>query len=394
MHNKPILYHASLQPVNTFRPFSHFAPYNQALSKMRTDLLSKGVPEYAAPVTQVFLYPVNLNITKPFVTKDVFDSRPHVIADVTAHVLQNKVSRLQESQKHKLRSLINERTTPKSERELGQVLQELGHDGLAHDSQNFYNIHENQVTVLGAPLHVPVSHLLEVNQTHLWEADARPKELGLAYFWILGRLVDISPYRNHKDWLLAHQKELDLDPTILEKPHKALWSAYQKHVIRLVWDPETLWKSGAGAQESAVLYINGFESDVWKNIAKIMNSEPWVGRVKTVVIEYVKSVNGKPNWYQTDIFKAGDLESLYRGRKPRRQLAPINAKYGGEPDLWEHNHIMNQVNDKPGAVIEMWHAHLLDPTFFHTHNHMPRNGFQQWPSHRQDIYLGMNLNGY
>ena len=126
-----------------------------------------------------------------------------------------------------------------------------------------------------------------------------------------------------------------------------------------------------------MLYLNGFPRDVWANMRGIINDQHWVGHINTVVIEYVKEVNGKPNWFQTDIFKDGDIEALYRGKKPRRERLPPNAIYGGEPDLAEGvmaNKMVNILNDRAsGALTEMFQQHFLSSEFFDKFKyHSPR----------------------
>lgn len=401
MSAQRIYYHATFDPINKFWPLSHFGTYKAAISRM-IDVLDD-VHDDGNPFQDrdILLYPVRLDIENPYKTIDVYNERPHVVPDVAAYMLNKKSKHLDDHIKQQLHKLLNVMTTPKNTQKLADILTQMGHDGLTYRNKvedpghySLVNLTSDQVHIVGAPLHIPAREVYQMPKRAIWESDARPKELGQAYFWIAGELVDIMPYRNHRDWLLAHQQELALPDHVVQKPQKALWHAYQKGMIRLVWDPHSLWKAGTGALESAVLYINGFERDVWKNMQRILNASPWVGEVQTVVVEYVRNVNGKPNWYHTDIFKGGDLESLYRGRRPRRQVAPPNATYGGDQHVWEQNSIMNDLNDRPGHLFEMWHAHMLSTNFFNHHNHVPRNGFQTWPSHRQDVYLGMNGHKY
>lgn len=207
-----------------------------------------------------------------------------------------------------------------------------------------------------------------MRRTDISEEAARPVELGDAYFWIGGKLVDISPYRNHRDWLVAHAEPLGLPDYIQTKPVRALWEAYKKGIIRIVWDRGGKWKSGQGSGKGNVLYLNGFEPDVWSNIQAIINDPHWVGHITTVVIEYVQNVGGKPNWFKTDIFKGGAIESLYRGKRPRRELLPPNAIYGGEPGLMEGvmaNKMVNILNDQAsGTLTEMFQQHFLSSEFF------------------------------
>jgi hypothetical protein len=203
---------------------------------------------------------------------------------------------------------------------------------------------------------------MRIHQLITNEQIARPAELGDAYFWIQGRLVDIYPERNHRDWLIKHQSNLSLPDYIQQKPVRALWEAYKKGIIRIVWDRGGKWKTGPGHQQGNVLYLNGMYSIVWHNIRSILNDPKWLGQVTTVVIEYVQEKDNKPNWYRTDIFRGGSLESLYRGKKPRVERLPPNATYGGEPDihiLKEINHTMNMINDQSGSVMEMFNTHII-----------------------------------
>lgn len=203
--------------------------------------------------------------------------------------------------------------------------------------------------------------------------------------------MDIAPYRNHRDWLVAHAQEVGLPNHVQDRPQKALWESYKLGVIRLVWDPESAWRTGAGAGSGSVLYVNGTEKTVWHNLRRIMNDATWAGKVQTVVIEYVRDVDGKPDWYHTDIFKGGDLEALYRGKRPRTPVAPSNATFGGDDlkEMVHRNRCMNEVNQLPGAVFEQFQAHIGDTSFWHKAHGAPRNGFQTYPSHRFNGYMGM-----
>jgi hypothetical protein len=224
---------------------------------------------------------------------------------------------------------------------------------------------------------------------------ARPTELGDAYFYIDRKLIDVAPLRNHRDWLLKHQQQLDLPSYIHDKPARALWEAYKKGIIRIVWDKGAKWKTGVGHGQGNVLYLNGFDQVVWTNMKPILNEPKWAGLIDSVVIEYVQDVGGKPNWYRTDIFKGGDIESLYRGKKPRRELVPPNAIYGGESGIsriMELNHVMNSINDQPGKVLEMFHNHVMNSGFYDQYRHTPKNGFHTWPGHNYDCYMGMMEN--
>lgn len=206
---------------------------------------------------------------------------------------------------------------------------------------------------------------------------ARPVELGDAYFYIDKQLVDVGSFRNHRDWLVAHSGQLRLPEYVKERPSKALWEAYKKGVIRLVWDRGGKWREGQAHKQGNVLYINGFERDVWSNIRGILNEERWAGDVDTVVVEYVREVNGKPNWYHTDIFRGGALESLYRGRRPRRERVSPDAIYGGEPGYSEsvgRNRLVNHLNDTVETpILEMFNQHFVSTEFFDMLKHVPHN---------------------
>ncbi len=45
--------------------------------------------------------------------------------------------------------------------------------------------------------------LIDLFETSVHET-ARPAELGEAFFYINGKLVDVGGFRNHRDWLVAH----------------------------------------------------------------------------------------------------------------------------------------------------------------------------------------------
>jgi hypothetical protein len=232
-----------------------------------------------------------------------------------------------------------------------------------------------------------ILELLEAKQS-----GARPAELGDAYFYIHHKLVDITPERNHRDWLVKHQHQLGLPDYIQNKPVRALWEAYKQGILRIVWDKGAKWRTGVGHGQGNVLYINGFDQDVWGNMKSILNQPKWAGMIDTVVIEYVQDAGGKPNWYKTDIFKGGDIESLYRGKKPRRQRLPANATYGGEPGIEmvkEINHSMNHLNDTEQNVMEMFNAHIMGSGFWDQFRTTPKNGFHTWPGHNYDAYMGM-----
>jgi hypothetical protein len=217
----------------------------------------------------------------------------------------------------------------------------------------------------------------------------RPNELGEAYFYYDNKLIDIKPFRNHRDWLVAHSGQLLLPEYVKEKPVKALWEAYRQGILRLVWDKGGQWKTGAAHKQGNVLYVNGFDRDVWKNLKRIVNETKWAGQIDVVVIEYVREVNGKPNWYHTDIFKGGALEALYRGRRPRRERLPPNADYGGEQSYVESvgkNRLINHLNDTVETqLMEMFDQHFVSTEFFDFLKHVPQN---KWvlQSHNYAVY--------
>ncbi len=173
------------------------------------------------------------------------------------------------------------------------------------------------------------------------------------------------------------QRQLGLPEYVKDKPVRALWEGYRQGIIRLVWDPDGKWKGAQEHKHGSVLYVNGFERDVWKNLQKIMNESRWQGLIGAVVIEYVREVNGKPNWYHTDIFKGGALESLYKGRRPRRERLPPDAVYGGDNGHTENvarNRLVNHLNDTiETSVMEMFNQHFVSTEFFDMLKHVPHN---------------------
>lgn len=209
------------------------------------------------------------------------------------------------------------------------------------------------------------------------QSPARPAALGEAYFYIDSGLVDVGSFRNHRDWLVAHSGQLGLPEYVKTTPAKALWEAYRKGIIRLVWDKGGRWQQGQARGQGNVLYINGFDKDVWRNIRKIINEPKWAGEINTVVVEYVREINGKPNWYHTDIFRGAALESLYRGKRPRRDRTPPDAIYGGEPDYSEsvaQNRLVNHLNDTVETpILEMFNQHFVSTEFFDMLKHVPHN---------------------
>lgn len=342
----------------------------------------------------VMIYPVRLSIKRALITANLYESRPMIVSRV-AQTLLPAVKPANGTAANLLKDLCEQHTTPRSVAQLQEALARLNIDGLAYRNRSGFsvlNLDPNQVSVVGEPLTVSNRTLAEQYQTVI-EAEARPAELGDAYFWIDGELVDISPERNHRDWLVKNQESLGLPDYIQQKPVRALWEGYKRGIIRIVWDRGSRWRVGAGHGQGNVLYINGFESDVWSNMRPILNHTPWVGEINTVVIEYVREVNGKPNWYHTDIFKGGAVESLYRGRRPRRERLPPDAVYGGEPGIdmvREVNHMMNHANDHaPQKVLEMFNSHFMSTGFFDKFKQVPHNGYMTHPGHNYNVYLGL-----
>lgn len=183
----------------------------------------------------------------------------------------------------------------------------------------------------------------------------RPTDLGEAYFYFRNKVVDIKPYRNHRDWLIDHGKELDLPDYVFTKSSKALFESYKLGFIRIVWDKGGSWQQGAttNIDHEKALYINGIDDIVWANMRGIMNSEIWAGNIDLLVIEYLDIVDGKPKWNRDEIFKIRDLgplkfDELYRGRQPKRSLAPAGAIWGGDdlPKSFILNKQRNIDNDK------------------------------------------------
>lgn len=345
-------------------------------------------------VDSVRVYPVQLSIKRALVTANLYESRPLIVSRV-AQTLLPAVKPTGGPAANLLKDLCEQRTTPRSVGQLQEALTRLNIDGLAYRNGSGFcviNLDPSQVRVAGEPLIVGRETIRERYQ-HALEEEARPAELGDAYFWIDGQLVDISPERNHRDWLVKNQESLGLPDYIQQKPVRALWEGYKRGIIRIVWDRGSRWRVGAGHGQGNVLYINGFERDVWSNMRPILNQRPWVGEVNTVVIEYVREVNGKPNWYHTDIFKGGAVEALYRGRRPRRERLPPDAVYGGEPGVHmvrEVNHMMNTINDSaPQKVLEMFNGHFMSTGFFDKFKHVPHNGYMTHPGHNYNVYLGL-----
>lgn len=380
-----VLYHASFDPINKFWPLSHFGTYKAALHRIRSvleDTFDDATPFEDWPV---FLYPVRLNIYNPLRTTDIYNERPYVVGETATWILNHKLKMLDDEAKGLAHKLKNATTTPATTRRLAQLLKLIGHDGLVYRNRvedpghlSWINLSSDQVTMTGKPIQLSSSEILYGRKRDLVEAADRPAELGEGYFWIDGHLVDIRPERNHRDWLVNNAERLGLPSWVSSKPSKALWEGYKRGILRVVWDPKGAWRTGAAHGQGRVLYINGTERDVWRNMRAVLNHPHWQGMIDSVVLEYVRDLSGKPNWYHTDIFRGGALESLYRGKRPRRELAPSNAAYGGEPSvdqLREVNHLMNNLNDTPGPILEMFNQHFLSSEFFDFLKHVPQNKY-------------------
>ena len=398
--SQQIYYHASFSPIKRFWSLTHFGTYKAALSRMQIhmdEIYDSGTPYQTR---DIYLYPVRLNITNPLRTVDVYNERPYIVGDVCAYILKKFKSQLDLDQINRLHQLQSQKTTPASSAELQSILQQMGYDGLSYRNKvedpghiSLINLSSNQVQRLGDPIVISSDEIYQKPKRELAEQTARPAELGDAYFWIDNHLVDIRPERNHRDWLVTHQEALGLPDYIQQKQVRALWEAYKAGIIRIVWDMGARWRVGAGHGQGNVLYLNGFERDVWNNMRNILNQKEWSGQINTVVIEYVKDVGGKPNWYHTDIFKGGDIEALYRGKRPRRERLPPDAVYGGEPGLAmirETNHQMNLINDSAQSVFEMFNNHMMSVGFFDKFKHVPHNGYMTHPGHNYNVYLGLH----
>lgn len=180
----------------------------------------------------------------------------------------------------------------------------------------------------------------------------RPNNLGNAFFFFQGKLTDIRPHRNHRDWLIDPANSIDLPSYIQTKPSKALFESYNLGWVRIVWDEGGKWQNGKAAHQGNSLYLNGIDRYVWRNMQGIMNQNPWVGDINVVVIEYLDIVNNKPKWDRTDIFRCDlldieNFDNLYKGRKPNRTLAPLYAKVPlYAQDVFAANRCKNLKNDQ------------------------------------------------
>ena len=181
----------------------------------------------------------------------------------------------------------------------------------------------------------------------------RPNSLGKAYFYCDG-VVDIAPYRNHRDWLLDHAKEIGLPEYIHEQPSKALFESYKLGWLRIVWDETGDWSQArhkVNFGHERALYVNGTEPDIWAKLAAITNSKIWAGKIDLLVIEYLDIIDEKPHWTRNEFYRLSELgyvrfDELYKGRRPKRQIAPSNAIWGGDmPKSYGANKQRNVDND-------------------------------------------------
>lgn len=153
----------------------------------------------------------------------------------------------------------------------------------------------------------------------------RPTNLGEAYFFYNEKIFHIYPERNHKDWLLKNEKNLPAYVRYLES--KALFESYQLGYLRLVWDSVGEWQVGKMANQGSTLYINGIEKNIWLNIKSVTNFYLWCGLIDNLVIEYLDIVKGKPSWKRCLILKGEDIEPLYKGKKPYRNILPSGTYF-------------------------------------------------------------------
>lgn len=391
-----VFYHASFNRIgNKFWPLSHFGTYKAAIHRIK-NLIDDSVDD-ATPFQErnVYLYPVTLKIHNTLHTPDIYNERPFVVWEVATYIAKKFHKSLTDEQKHLVHRLMKNKTTPLSCKRLEYLLSTLGYDGLSYINKiedpghrSYINLNSHQVELGDEPIvlkaseiyyhkkskhqkepelepipepepvpeEIPPEPVVVINKQEPKSKDQRPQELGEAYFYADDDLVDIEPYTNHRDWLMKNTKVSVTHPT------KILWEAYKNGFIRLLWDQGGKWQSGVGKDQGNVLYINGFSNDIWRNIKNIMNEARWVGHIDTVVIEHLKEIDGKPNWYHTDIIKQDALESLYRGKKPKRELAPADAIYGGDvTNLVRPNRIMNHLNDTSKKnLIEMFNQHFFN----------------------------------
>jgi hypothetical protein len=380
------LYHSSFVEISKFYPLTHFGTRKAAVDRLKNTI--DDMTDDATPFKdrKVYIYPVKLSISSPLHTPDIYNERPFVVWEVATHI--TKTSDLTHEQRKIAKWLMKSKTTPVSCKKLQNLLQSMGYDSLMYHNTvedpgklSYINLSSSQVKI-GEPIVMKASEIIDLIPEKIEETMKeleRPKELGEAYFYINDELIDIDPYRNHRDWLVANATKLGLPDYIQKTQTKALWEGYKKGFVRLVWDQGGKWMAGAGTGQGNVLYINGVVQDVWNNIKSILNEPRWLGHIDTVVIEYVREKDGKPNWYQTDIFKGGDLESLYRGKRPRKQLAPPDAIYGGEQtgeDLMRANKLMNELNDNvPEKLFEFFNQHFLTSDKFDINGGIPQNKY-------------------
>ena len=412
-----VFYHASFNRIgNKFWPLSHFGTYKAAIHRIK-NLIDDSVDD-ATPFQErnVYLYPVTLKIKNTLHTPDIYNERPFVVWEVATYIAKKFHKSLTDEQKHLVHILMKNKTTPLSCKRLEHLLSTLGYDGLSYTNKiedpghrSFINLNSNQAEIGYDPIVLKASEIyyhkkhketkepelvtepipepdpipeeipiepIVVNKPEPKPKDQRPQELGEAYFYANDDLIDIEPYTNHRDWLL---KNSDIYGFQSNNITNVPWEAYKNGFIRLIWDQGGKWQSRVDTVYGNVLYINGFSHDIWRNIKNIMNGERWAGYIDTVVIEHLKEVDGKTNWYHTDIIKDNALESLYRGKKPKKELAPTDAIYGGDAlvkKLVYPNRIMNNLNDKSEKnLIELFNQHYFTPNKFDIYSDVPQNKY-------------------
>ena len=352
--SQPIYYHASFEQIHKFWPLSHFGTHKAALSRIKNvidDTVDDATEFEDLPV---FVYPVRLNIQRPLRTTDVYNERPQMISDTARWIIKKLAPTLSADQLAAAHGLADAKTTPANLAAFVDLMHSMGYDGLSYRNKvedpghiSMINLSSNQAQVMSEPMVIMSSKIAHMPKSRMAESQ-RPAEMGAAYFWINNQLVDIRPYRNHRDWLLAHQSRLGLPDYVQQRPTRALWESYKQGVIRLVWDQGGRWSQGSALGQGNVLYINGTHQSVWSHMRDIMHVPLWSGSVNTVVIEYVRDNQGQPQWYHSQTVRGAALESLYRGKQPRTELAPADAIWGGDSDhslLRECNHNMNRIND-------------------------------------------------
>lgn len=185
----------------------------------------------------------------------------------------------------------------------------------------------------------------------------RPYELGEAYFYKKGELIDVDPFLNHRDWALNHYGNC-------QKTTDALDKCYQDQMLRLVWSqlkPKT-----------ATLYINGTAPVVWREMRNIMSEPRWQD-MNCCVIEYLTHLDSGPCWYKTEVYGPLSLEYLAKGRRPSVYLQQNTRP---DPKIIAPNRLMNDLNDNQQEnLLEMFNAHILSSNFFDIDQQLPQNKY-------------------